>query len=1135
MEQWHLEQGREWIGLVATAVVHLMVVVLLGLGAISPRRAAMVVLLLEVVPWKSLDRVNVNGHVRLAAFDALSIEHLHKVSDYIDFQRLWMLGTLYFAFAYGDGGPGAARREPLKVDEDVKISSRTEKVMEQSTSGLVGTEPSKRITDRVLVQDPTSTPSATNNDDSTTHINGPTKSSTQQRRSLPRRTSFKVVYSHNPADDEAAWKNATLFLSKQLQHTLLAAQRTVDHAHVHPVLHSQYMHFVQSIAGLDAALENLQHIAWQIEHFEPRYELPWSESHTVKRLVKPMLFDAGELMERVAEMLANIVNDKGMELVVDCPDYRGVDEDVFLVIGDEDYTRQILLQILFPLIHDAPEYSCIELLLRTPTPYLVKEDPKQQHGQQQLPQPPPDAPRIFHTKITYEIHYQHDDHTHKRPPTLSPYMSKILTEMHGEYQHTTTSATGTTITLSFEMDTVRYRDDIGTVLNFPVANSVSMRSGAAFRHWIRELQGCHVGVLATAATTFGWNMVRYLESWGMEVTYLVTEQIELFAGHLEEWDKTVEAAYRHSGVERYSPASEGGGVSSSSSPTSASGGNASNSNASSRERQVVLLPSLIFIDDDFGTLELVLQHRVEHPELSPCLVVYMTSLTNHARINEHVNKSAENWGDVMPQVYVLTKPLGVRKLMVAMKWMLSGREEEEEDLEQERRRGEERRSAKRRSVATEDRLMNGERRPRSAALHSRASDPLHQHHSHHQHQHHNHHHHDHPTAATSTHSNSTGTTQSSTLSNKGSTPSVTSSTGTSATVTGPSTTTGGGAGGSSSSAATKPAIPPIRVLIAEDNPINQTILATFLKKRGIKAVVANNGQEALDRYKAEKFHLILMDIVMPVMDGIQATREIREMERRRVKERDVRGGIRNSPFAENENGGGGESSVGRSTEWSEAVIIALTASSLPADRDAALKAGCNDYLIKPVSLVWLQRKIMEWGQIQALIDFRNVLDQQHQQNLQNQQNQNQQNQKQIQKQEGSRRGTPQPTKPPQTQPQPQTQTQPPNQSQNQAPSSSALSASTPSPTNPTTKPGTNVSDTTTGSGGSGGSGGSTSTTTTGGSGGDSHPTHINLPNPSSDSTTSQVDTGAGAGAGDGGILDIPTVMSPGSTTDGGGV
>ncbi|KAI8994364.1 CheY-like superfamily, partial [Gaertneriomyces semiglobifer] len=74
-------------------------------------------------------------------------------------------------------------------------------------------------------------------------------------------------------------------------------------------------------------------------------------------------------------------------------------------------------------------------------------------------------------------------------------------------------------------------------------------------------------------------------------------------------------------------------------------------------------------------------------------------------------------------------------------------------------------------------------------------------------------------------------------------------------------------------------IPPIRVLIAEDNPINQTILATFLKKRGIKAVVANNGQEALDRYKAEKFHLILMDIVMPVMDGIQATREIREMER----------------------------------------------------------------------------------------------------------------------------------------------------------------------------------------------------------------------------------------------------------------
>ena len=70
---------------------------------------------------------------------------------------------------------------------------------------------------------------------------------------------------------------------------------------------------------------------------------------------------------------------------------------------------------------------------------------------------------------------------------------------------------------------------------------------------------------------------------------------------------------------------------------------------------------------------------------------------------------------------------------------------------------------------------------------------------------------------------------------------------------------------------------------------------------------------------------------MPVMDGIQATREIRKLE---VEQR------RNS------------SSVGSGSaaESPNVVIVALTASSLPADRDAALGAGCNDYLIKPVSL-----------------------------------------------------------------------------------------------------------------------------------------------------------------------------------------
>ncbi|OAD67925.1 hypothetical protein PHYBLDRAFT_68295 [Phycomyces blakesleeanus NRRL 1555(-)] len=178
--------------------------------------------------------------------------------------------------------------------------------------------------------------------------------------------------------------------------------------------------------------------------------------------------------------------------------------------------------------------------------------------------------------------------------------------------------------------------------------------------------------------------------------------------------------------------------------------------------------------------------------------------------------------------------------------------------------------------------------------------------------------------------------------------------------------------------------PPIKVLIVEDNMINQAILSTWMKKHKIKYEVASDGREAVDKWKKGGFHLVLMDIQLPVMSGIDATKTIRSIE----KEQKI-GVLPTIPSFHHQQSHDSTLSDTLSLEGSESmtpgslqvlppppspfrspvIIVALTASSLESDRQAALAAGCNDFLTKPVSLEWLEQKIMEWGCMQALIDF----------------------------------------------------------------------------------------------------------------------------------------------------------------------
>ena len=120
---------------------------------------------------------------------------------------------------------------------------------------------------------------------------------------------------------------------------------------------------------------------------------------------------------------------------------------------------------------------------------------------------------------------------------------------------------------------------------------------------------------------------------------------------------------------------------------------------------------------------------------------------------------------------------------------------------------------------------------------------------------------------------------------------------------------------------------PLKILLAEDNAVNQKLALRMLERMGYRADVVANGLEVLEALQRQPYDLVLMDMQMPEMDGLEATRQI-------VK------------------------------EWKEARprIIAMTANAMQEDREACLAAGMDDYVSKPVQVADLQNAIEHWGQ-----------------------------------------------------------------------------------------------------------------------------------------------------------------------------
>jgi signal transduction histidine kinase/CheY-like chemotaxis protein/HPt (histidine-containing phosphotransfer) domain-containing protein len=126
-----------------------------------------------------------------------------------------------------------------------------------------------------------------------------------------------------------------------------------------------------------------------------------------------------------------------------------------------------------------------------------------------------------------------------------------------------------------------------------------------------------------------------------------------------------------------------------------------------------------------------------------------------------------------------------------------------------------------------------------------------------------------------------------------------------------------------------------RVLVVEDNPVNQAVVKKMLEKAGLSPITASDGMEAMEAMQQEQFDVVLMDCQMPRMDGYEATEAIRS--------REATHGLMRTP------------------------VIAMTANAMAGDREKCLAVGMDDYLSKPVKPAQLENMLRQWLPMEEMI------------------------------------------------------------------------------------------------------------------------------------------------------------------------